>query len=361
MKQRKRKSFQITLTMEGGSVEKIITKHIHYKFSASYTDQLSINGRSITLEGSRANAVAFDDVFYNYNSEIHNQIIKSLCFYYCVNAIICPVEKLEIIDHMGRVRVFSKNSINQIIDCLVSMPVLSNLNQSALEIIFEDTAKGRAYYYALTYLIRSKCKINSVDAFEKIWKSFNSIYKVVSNKTKDHDCHKFLRRTIIDNPSLFPLSVSHCQKMDEKEIRRHVRWNLMIKNDYATQNKTVAFKDFVLRYSDYRIMIIIAESISVREEFLTSTNLYQEVEDYVTDKICHRTVNPQEIVTLLCIKYMYFIRNKSIHAEHIDPGFRLFSDSAQGSNTAWLSETLSLLVIDIFNSNNELDYSLFDY
>lgn len=347
-----RYDFTILIVMSEGNDSKNYSSSLPYKLSTTYKDNLRINGKEISISGSRKKNLNLDGIFNAHNSEVHNQIIKSLCYYFLLNGMVVKIDSVEVVDFKGNVKKFNPHEINQVTEKSISINNLLPLSLNLVNVIFESSEKGRSYYRALTHLVSAECEKNINDSFEKTWKAFNTLYKTITGKYQDNDCHIALRKKILENPNLFPLSVNYCSTLTEEEIRRRIRWIAMIQNDYKDVNHAKSFKCFVKRYSDYRIMNIIEKTLSVREPFLKEKGFYDEVVQHLDENIKQKTVNDAEIVTLLCIKYMYFTRNKSMHGEHFDSGFRLLIDNEQQQNTEWLKGLLTLLIIDIFNSHN---------
>ena len=62
-------------------------------------------------------------------------------------------------------------------------------------------------------------------------------------------------------------------------------------------------------------------------------------------------VNNSHLAATLCLKYAYFARNKLIHAENIESGFRLVPLNKEEEEVTWLSGMLVLLIVDLINAN----------
>ncbi|EQA6545412.1 TPA: hypothetical protein MYL59_004879 [Klebsiella variicola subsp. variicola] len=345
---KRRYDFLITIEMESGGVNTDYNYTMPYKLSQKYSDSLRISGRMVNISGSRVSKLNVREVINNHNSEINNQIIKSLCYYFCINKVICKIKNLRIKNHANECISYSSSELNQLTKKNISNDFLNNLNIESLSVILDSSPKGRAYYYALTHLMRALVIENEYDSFEKVWKSFNGIYKEITKKTSDHSCLRDMRKYILDNSANLPLSMTYCGKLTMEQIRKYMTWNQMILNDYPTIGKTEAYKDFILRYTDKRIMGI-AQSSTIRNEFLTQESFLTTVNRHIADNA--DTINDAEVVSILCIKYMYYLRNKSIHGEHIDAGFRISPNNIPSENIKWCKNILLLLLCDLFNNN----------
>ncbi|ECI3933230.1 hypothetical protein AHW90_07300 [Salmonella enterica subsp. enterica] len=348
MSVKKRNDFLISINMDAGNEYSEYNFLMPYKFSQSYNDYLSISGRMIIIKGSRVNKLNVGQVINNHNGEINNQITKALCLYFCTNEIICKINNIKIECDNEKPFSYTSSELNQLTNSVVATPLLNNLDNDSLRIILESTPKGRAYYYALTHLIRALTLENEYDSFEKVWKAFNSIYKEITGKSNDHDCLREMREFILNNSENLPLSMSYCKKLTMAKIREHMTWNKMILNDFPTISNTKAYRDFILRYTDKRIMGIARES-TIRNEFLAQKDFLEVVQNHMDNNL--KTINDAEIVSILCIKYMYYLRNKTIHGEHIDAGFRVSPSNAPSGNIKWCKKILILLLCDLFNLN----------
>ncbi|TOG86432.1 hypothetical protein, partial [Vibrio parahaemolyticus] len=171
-----------------------------------------------------------------------------------------------------------------------------------------------------------------------------------ANATKDFDCHLFIRNDLINNPNSYPLILAKVSELTEPDIRANTRWIKFIHNDFSTIKQTRAFKDFVLRNEDHRIIKIFNDTLTVREDFLKEKGFYDEVVEHLNAN--EATVNDSHLAATLCIKYAYFARNKLMHAENIESGFRLVPMNKEENELSWLSSLLVLLIQDLINVNH---------
>lgn len=350
---KKRYSFKISIKMDSNSKDISYTKNIPYMNSRSYFDKLTIKDSEISIKGDRSAKPNFDEIFYNHMSILYTQIIKSILAYYCLSGIICKISEINFYDDSQKlVKSIGIDEINNVTLASRDFTVLKDIDFNKMNVIFDDSKKGKAFFISLSHFIRSFCMRDSSESFEKLWKSFNAIYKEISGKESDNDCHKHLRRDMVQYPQNYPLIAHAVTNLTSKEIRDKTRWNKMILNDYKTETKTKAFKCFILRNDDFRLMEICKESLPVREDFLKSSGLYEIVNDHIENKLENKTVNDMQVAATLCIKYMYYVRNKLMHGEQMDSGFRLKYINKQEESMNWCSSLLKMLVIDIYNSND---------
>jgi hypothetical protein len=141
--------------------------------------------------------------------------------------------------------------------------------------------------------------------------------------------------------------------MTTNQLRNSIRWRSMFLKNYDTEKKTVGLKDFVLRYSDKRIMeILLTTKYGYSEMFLKNRGFINEVENHIKKHIAIKTINDNELVSVLTGKYMYFVRNKSFHGEKLDLTFRL-SVNKEDNELKFLNGILEPYLIDLINANDK--------
>jgi len=177
-------------------------------------------------------------------------------------------------------------------------------------------------------------------------------YKAIGSSTTDFSCHKFIKKDLIENSAYYSLILNRVSKILVSEIRENTRWIKFSQNNFSTIKKTDAFRDFVLRNEDHRLVKIASDTLGVRESNLKEKGYFGDVIEHL--KRHERTVNDPHLAVTLCIKYAYFARNKLIHAENIESGFRLAPLNKEENELTWLSGMLVLLIIDLINNCNRL-------
>jgi hypothetical protein len=125
-------------------------------------------------------------------------------------------------------------------------------------------------------------------------------------------------------------------------------------NNYPRTAKAVNhYKGFVKSYTDKRIIELLKETIAYRKPILESNNLYDEVVDYIDQKMEANITNSIELVPLLCIKYTYFVRNKMFHGEIPESTFKLLQ-TEEDSEIDNLNILLETLVGEIINKKSNI-------
>nr|WP_152029954.1 hypothetical protein [Pseudomonas sp. LPH1] len=332
-------------------------KTLHYRGTSTYrsalssTDSIDIFNKNLIIKIMRASTSP--NPLQTHNSTIYKQIVKALCLYYIFEKHPNQLREVIITTTKGRAAQTTikipKAQIKQIIGRTANLSVLGSIDPAKAPILLSESASGRAVLHAGTHLIKSIDSPSPFDRFEKLWRAFNALYKAFAKANTDHACHVALRNYIQNNPSNFPLSIAKVRPLTATDIRSKIRWNQMILNNYPTQTKTTAFKDSILRNSDPRILSMYQSSLPIRQTFLNNTGLYATVNTSIQAAISANIPRDSDVLSTLCIKYMYFVRNKIAHAERADHGFTFLHGSTDEAEVIWLSPFLEALVIDLIN------------
>lgn len=344
---------EIFLDIKGRSKSFFVGK-VPYYGSASFKDDFSISSDKIVIEAIRSAVIPLDNIFYNHFSSIYNQIIKSLLYYYATTKKFVKIKSVSITRARSKQlldkKQFKANEFNQVLDN--SFKLSYTIEPTKLEELFQESPKGTTMLIAISYILKANSGLSESDKFEKLWKAFNKLFTQIGGDKKDFTCLRNLRQFIIDNPVILPLSSSKVTALSTNKLRNSIRWRAMLLDNYDTEAKTESFKDFVIRYSDKRIMEILLETKhGYREDFLRKHHFFTQVDNHIKNSIANNTIVDNEVVSLLTGKYMYFVRNKTFHGEKIDSSFRL-SVNKEDNELKFLNNVLEPYIVDLINANN---------
>lgn len=358
---------------------------LEFRGSSAANDELIIEGNTLTINCNRTAKINLINIVFSESNTIHDQIIKSLIFYYIKVNQFVPIVSITInrIKQTGEETIFSlpttKIEIEQILSNKFSG--VDILSDNILD-IFKIDDKSKAIQYALTYLLKSKITSEESERFEKLWKSFNAIYYYFGNGSNENECHRIMREFILNNQTLFTNSLSIATNVIAQELGEKVRFYEMLSNDYDTREKTVSFIAFIFRYQNGAVCKNILENLNHFEDnlkeifsidkvenkfnkFDSIKDLYQDnkssddrdiifkkVRNYLKDRVKNPIVNTElEITVFICIKYCYYLRNKIFHAEKQDLTFR-FAKNNLIFELSWINKILETLIIELISANS---------
>lgn len=319
--------------------------------SRTTTDQVLITTRKVTASLQRSSVPSVP--LAAHNSTFFKLIIKSLALYYTLERRSSQIRKIcwQKITASGETTEFpvADSEIVQIVNKATDLSSLALIDPNRAALLMEETDRGRAVLYATTHLIKALDSKGPFERFDRLWRAFNALYKAFAGSTKDSDCHIALANDIRSNPGRYPLSVAKVAPLTKDQIRQHTRWNLMLQNNHPTAARTKALRDTIVRIEDSRILKIYRDTLPIRKAHLIAAGYFNAVNSHISAGLAAPQVNHSDLVTTLCVKYMYFVRNKIAHAERTDSGFAFLRGSAEESEILWLTPMLEALIFDLIN------------
>lgn len=335
----------------GAKKKQLFVGPASYRSNNTKTDTLYLYNKSAIIDSNRTSGKGA--LLKAHNSTLYKQVIKAVCLYYVLEQVPRPLREITIVQTYGktdkRTQVLHRPDIKQVVSTSANLTPLSNVIPSKATLLLEETERGRAVLYATTHLIRSLDSTSVFDRFERLWRSFNALYRALARQNTDHACHRLLRDHIQLTPALFPLSLHLMSPLTSVGIRSHLRWNEMILNNHATVNRAGALRDSIIRVHDHRILEMYKDSLPIRQRDLAAIGALPDVQAHITKYTTARTVRHSDVLSTLCVKYMYFVRNKIAHAERADYGFSFLPGAADEQEIEWLIPFLEALVIDLLN------------
>jgi len=326
-----------------------------YSGSRGFEDNIQIKPTHIKIIACRSKKINLDDVFYNHNNSMYIQIIKSIIFFYLNSKVYTTINKISIERFRKQKLLDSKEIKSKDLSQILSknfIPLNTEFKFENLKKLFDDDEKGKAILIASSYIVKASATSDEAERFEHLWKALNKLYKFIGGNKNELNCQVTLRGFILNNSYEFPLSKKNVTRITEEQLYQKLRWRAFISNNFNTLKQTEAFSDFIKRYSDVRIMSVLKKTLDYKEEHLKNKNLYSSTLDYINSKIELNNNLDTEMIAILCIKYMYFVRNKLMHGENIDSTLRLLPNKELNELT-WLNSILKALVIDLINCNDK--------
>lgn len=325
---------------------------------AQYADRISHNDtfvfqpKELTIIISRSRIYKDGSILNSNLNTIYNQIIKALLYYYSLSKDFPEIKNIEIIRKRHRLSDYSYSECHSgIIQPIVSKQFkIYQFNKEKIKVLFEETEKGKAIRIALSYWLKGIASNERYYKFENLWKSLNRLFMYQGNAPKEVDCMASMRTTIINNEAIFNKTKAITNSYTT-EILRSFRWRQLILNDYDKQSKTNAFKCFVLRYKDSRIMDLFSSIIPYRSNYLVAESLLSDVQNHINTNLSSNC--DAELITILSLKYAYFVRNKMFHGEILDSTFKLH-ETNEDIEVDRINEILSSLIFELIENNNIL-------
>lgn len=326
-----------------------LEKDIYYE--RNYSDKFKIDNDKLTISFKRNNKKDIKTSLFNFNSTFNKQINKALTFLAVVAGSIPTIIKMQLssCNSKGEItQTHTIDKINQPLKTILPKNLLWTLEEAG--ILLEENNLSHSLLLATVYWLKAHDSPLEGHKFEKHWRSFNTLYTLISSKDKEFDKLVFLKNYIWNHPFLFPETINFTTNFTEQDIRK-LRIKEMIFNDYSTIDNTKAFADFICRYNDCRINQIFKATLPYRKEFLIIKGLYNDVQNSINTSLSQNKKIDVEIITFYLIKYSYFIRNKYFHAEKIDSTFYLIPN-AEIKELSLLNKLFSIFLKELLISYN---------
>ncbi|RZK63589.1 MAG: hypothetical protein EOO85_31010 [Pedobacter sp.] len=209
--------YKIVIATATQSTTSLMNVHIPYIGSASFKDHLVITNSKIELICRRSAKVKLDDIFYNNNSSLYQQITKALLCYYGLVRKYYPIVsiKIERSGMQGILETYIRSELEISQPLEPSYVLHYKLSETALQNILQETDKATLLRNALSHYLVANAKENEIQRFEKLWKSFNAVYKAMTGKNTDKDALIELRIFALQNKGnlIHSNKVSKCLTM----------------------------------------------------------------------------------------------------------------------------------------------------
>lgn len=352
----RRIAFKIVVTLDNVSSIPPEDHTLNYKFSRSHFDTLNINNNTLTITGTRSGKPKFEEVFINNQSEIYFQVIKSYVYYAITNGVIPKILEINCFNQNDELeKNYTQDELRNL-QVKQDAAELKKIDKQKLKIIFKSTTEGVKYLYAATTLIRSFCSENDNDVFEKLWKSYNSIYRVISSEKQEWQCLNDMGNLMLSSSASFPLSIESVKNLNYDQIRNSSTWVKMLENKFVTRgnirDREVKFATFLTKYNDKRLVEIALDTIDFKTGFWIDTGLRTTTFTELQNRTQVNTTNDIELVDALCNYHMYYLRNKTLHGEQTDHSFRFIPFNKEEATLKLASKVLYSVVCDLINSHN---------
>lgn len=313
-------------------------------YTNNHFDCIDVCNNCIEINGNRSKPINLAMLLFNTNSTLYMQILKALSFYY-----LCTGDAFRI----TRITLKSKHFEAEEEETVFLQPFQNSLQPSLTmqpaELIglFSDSPITGDFLNAIILFIKG---VQEKD-FDYYWKSFNSLYSIISTSDKENEKLRDTRQFIENNKNNFQNSLSLITN-DKAEDIRNLRIREFILNNWPNQQSTKAYSDMVKRFTDTRIISVLDETIPYRSQFLKNEGLEHEVLMHLSTYKFNTVKDDVQLLCFYILKYAYFLRNKYFHAEKTTPVF-LLKDSAELQELSKISNIMKYFLSDLIRCNNK--------
>lgn len=309
-------------------------------YNSAKTDHVVITRKRIIIEAERGSRHTASNVLTNTNSTLYEQLLKTIVYVYMTEGKAFSLGNVSV-DVNGEIKRYSAGEI--INPCMSDLDKRFVVTKSQCKKIFDDIESNKNLLIAYISYIKG---IQEHD-FDWLWKTFNSIYSIISIKNKEFDKLCDVKIFIETNWASMVRTNAYMDKESEQTLRK-LRIREFVLNDYENVSKTQAYADMVKSFVDYRMAALFNEIMPYRRDNLISEGLYHGVNSYIQSQIGASINRNSDLARFYVLKYSYFLRNKYFHAEKSAPVFVLKKNN-EIDELDKICEILSLFLADLFD------------
>lgn len=309
----------------------------------AHFDYMDISDGIILITGHRSSAVGLEQILFNPSSTLYFQIIKALSFYYLCSGSPITLCKMELLSDIGSTE--TETDFLQPFKKKLEAHQIMTVSQMQKLFLFER--KVQLFLTSLTYYI----KATQDSSFELYWRSFNSLYSIISPSDKDFDKLCNIRLFVEQNRINFSSTLTYISSDTAQDIRK-LRIREYILNNWPSTslNQTKSYVETIKRFSDMRIISVFKDTLPYRIDAVKKHGLDGDINHHIAQ--C-QALNQTDDVELLCfyvLKYAYFIRNKYFHAEKAQPFF-ILKKTSETEEMAKISSIFEYFLADLIRCN----------
>lgn len=343
--------YQVSIRFKGnGPAYRIGRKYSEYPGSQGFKDTFVFSWKSCRMVLLRTRLYADGEILSKANNSINTQIIKALLCYYAVSADFPVVDSISIVRKKSGQPDYIYTECDNILQPIGNFVNRTlSCSSNVLDVLLKETPKGQTLRIAMSYWLKGIASDDMYYKFDHLWRAFNRLFMYQGNNPKEFECMRIMRDFILNNSTSFSQSILITNAYTKNELQGF-RWSKMILNDFDTRKKTDALVQFVKRYHDSRIMNLLNEKLTCRNNYIDDPNnpVYRIAIDHHINSNLHTTVDA-ELVTLLSIKYSYFVRNKMFHGETTDGTFKVRPNNLD-NEMKLLNHLLEVLVLELMEN-----------
>lgn len=352
----------ITIDFNNKGDKVLFKRKVGYKGSNNHKDEILITENLIEITANRSLKIDINDIFYKNNNSLYNQVLKTFSYYYCSVGSFYEIEKIKVERKLNTKKLdeqsLLKNEFKQIVSN--DFKLKQKLKSRSLDLLFSKSVKGTQFFSSITYLIKS---INSKDEFtkfEKLWKSFNPLYRMVGKKfliwEKERPSERnFLtatKRFIGKNSKNFNNSIEMVSNKTSEELYSLLQWGNYINDTFTRKHKEDEYKKKVFEFTDHRVMHIFKKELKKVKKPSKNIGFYDEIDNHFDNH--SKTIKDDEVLSIIVFNYLNFLRNKYFHGEKIDSSFRLI-DNENIKEFKWLNQIFESFIYELINSIGTLN------
>jgi hypothetical protein len=317
-----------------------------YLYSKNNQDDYKFDSSKITINLKRSRSYADGTILSNDMNSINSQIKKAIVIYYALAKDFPKIKQVSIVRNYKRKQNFIYTETNNIIQPikLSKYGVKLAIAPACARALINEDSKAFALRAALTYWLCGQAVDNDYYEFDKYWRAFDRLILYNGKTTKEYIGICEMKKLIISNPKIFSKSTAYVRALTPQQIR-NLDWITFL------LSKKQRMSDILKEYSDAGICKMFSQIINDKRinTILHSNNEFSNINTHL--KKNYNTINEVELLILIALTYVYYIRCKMFHAEIPDGSFKI-AVTKEDANIKMLNGLIKLIILELINNSN---------
>lgn len=354
--------YKVTISLKNKSGLNF-TEQAPYFNSNGAADTVSFTPDSIEIVAERKKLFNEEDIFYNVQNSLYNQMLKCLQIHYCFEGSKAGITSIKI-EGLGASEF---TTITRLFDdsfqpyASIDAPIPFR-EVSLKQLLLEDDDS-----YALRIIISHWLSQGTASGrqrrLECVWRTFEQLCDHTRHASPQQRSNiaqglDLMVAHLISNPGSY-LHSADTVKSETTDSLRKLRWHDMIANNHSrpSGNSKKTYENYKRRlidpYTDQRVCTLMQEVLVYRRRELQNYGLYTDICNDLTAKLANPVTNDIDVVAILCY-YAYYLRNRLFHGQTL---VRVSIFDANQSDEMYIDKItmmLSTLTVELINNYQAL-------
>lgn len=329
-------------------------------------DEVKFTKQKITITAIRSKKFRTEDILKKKGNSLYGQILKSIVFLYLKNGERIRITKITVDRSTTRTQDTTfEHDVDKYMQPLADDFTLRfAIPDPVINLVWRE---GKDYANLRSILTHFLCGLSSLDRyyiFERLWRAFEQLCLFHNRADRDNCDFKALaamRTYIAGHLGDFPEALNEANKVSALAFRKF-DWEGYVKNEFPVlvdgasrkmySNKFKVY--FVMNNRDFRVVKMLEDIVPLRTAEMVHFGIGADVNSHITSCLALRERHDENVLTMICCKYAYYLRNKMFHGEIPDFTFTFSQGTDDDQRLDKINCLLELLCYELLLKYNRL-------
>ena len=288
---------------------------------AGVFDEVKFTKQKITITANRSKKLRTEDILKKKGNSLYGQILKSIVFLYLKNGERIRITKITVDRSTIRTQDPTfEHEVDKYMQPLADDFTLRfAIPDPIIDLIWRE---GKDFANLRSILTHFLCGLSSPDRyyiFERLWRAFEQLCLFHNRADRENGDFKALaamRTYIAGHLGDFPEALNEANKISSLAFRKF-DWEGYAKNEFPVladgasrklyENKFKIF--FVTNNRDLRVVKMLEDIVPLRTAEMANFGISADVNSHITSCLALRERHDENVLTMICCKYAYYLRN----------------------------------------------------